>query len=130
MVTQRILGNCPITIVDVWGALHGLELAWNKGFRSIILELDSTSAISLISCSYDLLLPYASVIQRVGDLLQCDWNVKIQNIYREANRIVDALVAKGHLHHIGVVFYCSPPLNIDVFLHEDLVGVAMPRAIL
>ena len=29
------LGSCLITIAEVWGALYGLELAWNKGFHLI-----------------------------------------------------------------------------------------------
>ena len=36
------LGICPITVAEIWGAFYALDMAWMKGYRKVILELDST----------------------------------------------------------------------------------------
>ena len=123
------LESCPVNIGEVWGAFYGLELAWNKRFHLIQLELDSTSAIALISGSANLLHPYATVIQSVRDLIYRPWTVKIMHVFGEGNKAADALAALGHPQHLGVIFYSSPPLSIGTILREDLVGVAMSHAL-
>ncbi|KAH1045742.1 hypothetical protein J1N35_036526 [Gossypium stocksii] len=42
---SRNIGNCSVIDVELWGALKGLQLAWNIGLKRINLELDSTEAI-------------------------------------------------------------------------------------
>ncbi|CAN1147966.1 Putative ribonuclease H protein At1g65750, partial [Linum perenne] len=42
------LGMCTITRAEIRGAITGLELAWDYGFRRVELQLDSKVAISLL----------------------------------------------------------------------------------
>ena len=63
------LGVCPITIAEVWGAFYGLQRACTRGFRRVVFEMDSTSAITLIKGYGQLSHPYA-VSQRVRELLK------------------------------------------------------------
>ena len=120
------LGVCSITIAKVWGAFYGLKLAWDKGLRNVLLEMDSTSAISLITDKVNPLHPFALVIKRVHDLIQRSWNVRIKHIFREANRAADGLANLGHSHDLVVVFYSFSPIVLSSILWDDLVGVALP----
>lgn len=43
------LGRCSIFKAELWGILEGLKLAWDLGFRKIIAELDSLSAVMMIN---------------------------------------------------------------------------------
>ncbi|CAN1156272.1 hypothetical protein LINPERHAP1_LOCUS8824 [Linum perenne] len=43
------LGACSITRAEMRGAIEGLKIAWEAGFRKIILQMDSMAAISLLS---------------------------------------------------------------------------------
>ncbi|CAI0558377.1 unnamed protein product [Linum tenue] len=43
------LGRCTITRAEIWGALRGLQMAWDSGRRRVELQLDSTTAITLLS---------------------------------------------------------------------------------
>ena len=37
-----------MVVADLWGAFHGLNLAWSLGHCKNLMELDSSCAISLI----------------------------------------------------------------------------------
>ena len=42
------LGFCPITVAEIWVAFYGLHLAWQEGYKQVILELDSSATVALI----------------------------------------------------------------------------------
>ena len=123
------LGICPIAVAELWGAYYALLIAWNKGFRQVLLELDSSSAIALIHNECIDNHPFASIIKHVRHLLKRNWVVKIQHVFREANRTTDFMDSKGHEVHLGVCFYEVPPPSLSSFLRDDIVGVAFPRLI-
>ena len=56
------LGRCPISMAEIWGYFHALNLAWKMGYRKVVLELDSIAAIQLIHNCNDLRHPYACVV--------------------------------------------------------------------
>ena len=122
-------GACPVTISELWGAYYGLLLAWNKGWRQAMLEIDSTSAIALIHNTNAECHPYASVLKHVQSLLQRAWVVKIQHIYRERNRAADFLASLGHGLQLGVCFYDLPPIGLASFLREDVAGISFLRLV-
>ena len=70
----------------------------------VILEMDSSTAISLITGDKHIYHPYGLVIQRARNLLQRSWVVEVKHAFGEANRPADALASLGHLHSLGVIF--------------------------
>ncbi|CAN1121084.1 Putative ribonuclease H protein At1g65750 [Linum perenne] len=42
------LGICSITRAELRGAMTGLQIAWDRGFRRIIVQLDSRVAVQLL----------------------------------------------------------------------------------
>ena len=120
------LGVCSITIAEVWRAFYGLQLAWDKGYQMVILEMDSSGAISLITSVKHIYHPYGLVIQRVPNLLKRSWVVEVKHAFREANRSADALASLGHLNSLGVIFYEIPPVSLSSLLCEDFASVVIP----
>ena len=103
------LGICPITVAEIWAVYYSLYLAWQKGFRRILLESDSSSALSLIQKDSIDRHPFASIVKHVRDLLSRDWEVHILHIFCEGNRAADFLANIGHIAQLGVCFYDSVP---------------------
>ena len=42
------VGHCPVVVAKLCNALYALDVAWSMGINHLTLELDSSSAISLI----------------------------------------------------------------------------------
>ena len=123
-------GSCPVIISKLRGAYYGLLLTWNKGWRQMVLEMDSSSAIALIHNTDLDRHPYASVLKHVQSLVQRAWVVKIQHIYLERNRAVDFLASLGHGLQLGVCFYDLPPIGLASFLKDDVAGISFLRVVL
>ena len=120
------LGSCRTTIAEIWGAFYALEMAWNRGFTSIILELDSLSAVHLLQGDLDPKHPYGTVIRRVKNLLQRSWLVRIQHIYRESNKAADFMVSLDHSFYLGFVTTCFLLKVLVVFLERILMEFSIP----
>ncbi|MBA0815447.1 hypothetical protein Gohar_000217 [Gossypium harknessii] len=52
---SRSLGVATVLHSELWAILDGLNLAWDRGFRKIILESDSKEAIDIINNGSDFL---------------------------------------------------------------------------
>ena len=102
-------------------------MVWRDGYRQVILELDSTTAISLIQRGST--YPYLLVVARVQELLHRNWQVLIVCIFQEANRAADALATAGHSLSSGVCYYISCPPWLGLILHDDLAGVSFSRLV-
>ncbi|CAN1147970.1 Putative ribonuclease H protein At1g65750 [Linum perenne] len=89
------LGMCTITRAEIRGAITGLELAWDYGFRRVELQLDSKVAISL--------------------LLSQD-EPEHQHIFREANKAADFLANHGYNFPFGIHLYTLSDCNLGHIL--------------
>ncbi|CAN1148401.1 Putative ribonuclease H protein At1g65750, partial [Linum perenne] len=54
------LGSCSVTRVELRGAIHCLEMAWNNNFIKIQLQLDSQVAIQLLQTEGEILHHHAT----------------------------------------------------------------------
>lgn len=57
---------------ELWGCLHGLKLAWDMGYRQIILEYDATEAVELIQRELNDLHEDHNLIAEIHYLLRRD----------------------------------------------------------
>jgi hypothetical protein len=55
--------------------------------------------------------------------------VKIINIYREANRCADKLASMGSISNTTIVYYEVPPLEVAQIVLDDCRGVSLPRQV-
>ncbi|EEF32082.1 nuclease, putative [Ricinus communis] len=118
-------------VAELFGILNGLNIAWNAGFRNIILETDNKTSVDKIYGDSD--------TKRMGDLedllitsikemLTKEWNIKLQHQYREGNRVADALANFAVDFSPGqIVALHYPPESTISLLMEDIWGMKFPR---
>ncbi|KAE8696959.1 hypothetical protein F3Y22_tig00110637pilonHSYRG00407 [Hibiscus syriacus] len=95
---SKLVGSCSSLDANLWGIYERLELAWNFGARRIILEMDCMNIVSI----FRLFIPYASPC---GGATPSDWIVTVKHVYREGNRVMDALVKLAHTAPLGLNFF-------------------------
>ncbi|CAN1808181.1 Meiotic recombination protein DMC1 homolog [Linum perenne] len=89
------LGTCSITRAEMSEAITGLELAWDKGFRKVVLQLDSLAVISLLTSEDDTDHQHHIETIRFRELKNRDLEVVVQHTYSEENCSADFLASLG-----------------------------------
>ncbi|CAI0468391.1 unnamed protein product [Linum tenue] len=122
-------GVCSITSAELKGAAEGLRLAYNKGYKKVQLNLDSSTAVAIIKNHKDENHRHGIFANQFNFLLNLDWDVKVEHVYREANFAADFLANRGHLYDFGTHSFdvCDPGLNY--WMYHDIVGVTHDRFI-
>ncbi|CAI0627875.1 unnamed protein product [Linum tenue] len=105
------LGNCSITAAELKGAAEGLKMAWDKGYHTVQLNLDSTTTISVIKGSLNDSHRHGNIVIQLRNLPSLDWDVVVSHVFREANFAADFLTKRGHTCNFGTHLF-------DVYIHE------------
>ncbi|KAK9081324.1 hypothetical protein Syun_031103 [Stephania yunnanensis] len=108
------IGKTSVFGAELWGALQGLQLAWDMGFRQIVLELDNKSVVELLNGEKIPLNQHRHIVSLIRQLLQRRWFIRIVHIHREGNRAADWLASMqritrwevtslniAHRHYLG-----------------------------
>ncbi|CAN1138504.1 Putative ribonuclease H protein At1g65750, partial [Linum perenne] len=124
------LGNCSITRAELRGAVSGLQLAWDRGYRRVQLQLDSQCAVSLLQSRDHEDHAHAAILYHAYELLRRDWKVRISHVFRESNHVADHLANRGHYVSFGFhVVELSDP-NLCYWLRYDQLGISEERLIM
>ncbi|KAJ1415874.1 Ribonuclease H domain [Sesbania bispinosa] len=106
-------------LAELLALKQGLELAWEKGHRRLIVETDSLEAIHLVNSPNNHNLYCGDVVRHIQQMLRKDWQIQCTHVMREANLIADYL-AKLHNSGVdGVSVWHDPPLELDHDLALD-----------
>ncbi|XP_054801417.1 uncharacterized protein LOC129305407 [Prosopis cineraria] len=84
------MGDDNHLFAELW-VCYGLRLAWNMGYRKIILESNSTEALRLIVHAENPEHMDFGVIMEVKHLMGRNWKVDTKRIVRDRNKSVDFL---------------------------------------
>ncbi|KAL4325829.1 hypothetical protein GQ457_11G022230 [Hibiscus cannabinus] len=112
------IGSCSILCDELWDAFDSLLLAWQRGFRKVILELDNMQVVLILNGESSALGDNLLVV-RIKELLVRQWDVRVRHIVREANKVVDGLARLVRGEPIGEWFYDIPPLEVSGLLVND-----------
>lgn len=85
-------GFCGITTnlnAELMAIDHGLSLAWSYGYRDVVCESDSKSALDLILGGVFHTHPYAAVIAHIRSFMSYAWNLSFGHTLREGNASAD-----------------------------------------
>ena len=115
------IGIADALRAELWSILHGLKLAWDMGFRRVILETDSQLAIHVIS-SRNSLDPNYNLVALIRLQLQMDWNCELTFAWREANGCAHALAQAGLQMDFQEESLAHPPPWYLSILSSDLNG--------
>ncbi|XP_054782099.1 uncharacterized protein LOC129289366 [Prosopis cineraria] len=105
----HFLGSCSAYEAEAWAIWKGLQLAWDMGFKKVILESDAKAVIDdlkdISRNNKDSLL-----ILQIRSMLSFDWEVQVTHISRTQNCVADAL-AKEDLHSSSLLVVTTPYLR-------------------
>lgn len=123
-------GSTTCTKAELLAAMRGVALAWNKGYRKILLEVDSMVVVRELLGELRPSSPYFHIVRRYKEMIfDREWEVVVQHCYREANRAADWLANHGvELIPKLVIMEAAPP-DLRAVLLEDLSGVALLRRV-
>ncbi|XP_039051857.1 uncharacterized protein LOC120193432 [Hibiscus syriacus] len=108
--------NCFSFEQPARGAYLDLLLAWDVGFRRVVLQVDSLDGRHYLRND-------SSVIHNLKwhfeELTQRNWIVKIQHVLHEGNKMVDAL---AKITSFATTVFADPPLPVISLLHADIAS--------
>ncbi|KAH1047940.1 hypothetical protein J1N35_038724 [Gossypium stocksii] len=85
----------------------------------MVLKLDSIEAIQLLKCSPS--DNYSNAVARdIQNMLKRNWVVNVKHVYREGNRITDALASSAFNRSLGLRICTQPPEEAFWVLHDDM----------
>ncbi|CAN1726094.1 Putative ribonuclease H protein At1g65750 [Linum perenne] len=100
-----------------------MKMEWDLGVKQLCIQTDSTTDSTLTHQHFLLVLEFRELLSR-------HWDVKLTHVFREANQAADYMANLGHSFDFGFQFFHIPDSSLCNWLRYDLVGVAMPQAVL
>ncbi|CAN1285203.1 hypothetical protein LINPERPRIM_LOCUS18909 [Linum perenne] len=97
--------------------------------RESLLKSTLSAAISLLSANGEIVHQHTREVLQIQELLNGDWEVKLQHIYREGNKVVDFLAGLGGMQSAGQSFVAGAQTTVAggrVKQSQTQGNVAMP----
>ncbi|CAL1398112.1 unnamed protein product [Linum trigynum] len=123
------LGACTITRAEIKGVIEGLNRAWDYGYRKVMVGIDSTAALHLLTTTDQEDQRYLILIKQFQRLLNRNWEVKISHVYRECNKAADYLANRGHELSLEVHYFSISDSGLSFWVLYDCMGIAQTRLI-
>lgn len=125
----KCCGDCSIDKAELWGILHGLRLAWNRGIRFVELETDSESSVRMIQNNVGSKHPLFVFIQEIRQLISRDWECHVKYIPRQKNQVADWLAKNSLTQDHDLVIWDEPPQGLSSLLLADSMCISFPRLV-
>lgn len=113
------IGQAFALIAELWEFSLGLRLAWNMRLRQVLLEIESKSVAELLLARVECHRHW-SLVRPIKQLLDRNWKVEVQHIYREGNKCADRFANIALGNPLGVSRLIHPLLNCKSFLGNIL----------
>lgn len=123
-------GSCGYTTnlnAELHAIYHGLRLAWNNGFRKVLCESDSMTALDLISSKLDKTHPYFPLVDRIKQFKHHSWELSFHHSLREGNFCADWLAKFGSSMDHGLHTWNHCPTELASTLLADAMGILRLR---
>ncbi|KAF2284850.1 hypothetical protein GH714_031242 [Hevea brasiliensis] len=113
-----------------YAILEGLNLAWRRGCKKLIVECDNLEVISMLKGNMEPHAFCSSLIYSILDLVKRDWELDFRHIYREANKCADWLAQWAVSLNQSVFNLLQPPTGLNQWLLHDHLKVAYSRTVI
>ncbi|KAF2300108.1 hypothetical protein GH714_009037 [Hevea brasiliensis] len=78
------VGSYSVLNAELWAILEGLNLAWRRGCKKLVVECDNLEVISMLKGNMEPHALCSLLIYSILDLVKRDWELDFRHIYREA----------------------------------------------
>ncbi|KAG7540165.1 Ribonuclease H domain [Arabidopsis thaliana x Arabidopsis arenosa] len=123
------IGICSAPLAELWGVYYGLYIAWERRATRLEIEVDSEMVVGFLQTGISEAHPLSFLVRLCHGFIARDWIVRFSHVYREANRLADALANYAFSLPLGFHFFASIPDSVNVVLLEDTGGTAFPRRV-
>lgn len=100
--------NCGVLEAELWGIYHGLKKSWEMGYRKVIMESDSISAVRNVNGNETTGGPCKNLVHKCRTLMRQHWEIVIHHVPREQNQVANALAQTTSNHQEGVRHHIHP----------------------
>ena len=91
------------------------------------LEVDSAVVVGFLKTGIEETHPLSFLVRLCHGYLSKDWIVRIDHVYREANRLADGLANYAFTLPLGIHSFDYIPPDVISILEDDVLGVSRPR---
>ncbi|KAJ1404238.1 Ribonuclease H domain [Sesbania bispinosa] len=121
------VGVAEVLKVELLAILHGLNIAWRDGFKTLQCFSDSKLALSLLEQPPSCFHKYASIIAQIRNLIARDWRVSFHHVCCEDNQAADFLAKLGARSVEQLVEFIHPPQGLPELLFADENQISFAR---
>ncbi|KAF7838057.1 putative ribonuclease H protein [Senna tora] len=118
----KYLGDCSVLQAELYAIANGLEVAWSLGFRKVVIESDSLTAVNLLKTPVRSTHPCAAILFRIQTLSAQDWLVSCVHVLREGNMAADAVAAHALTMLDNLAVFTMAPAFLTRWLKHDSDG--------
>lgn len=123
------IGRCTIQEVEAWGVLQGLCLASCLGVQYLVVESDCKTTIDQLRRLENTREHLPNIIQRCVHESRKFSRVVFNHVFREQNRLADALAKLALRGQCGLHIYDSTPPALQDAVLDDQRGVGFKRRV-
>ncbi|CAN1191028.1 Putative ribonuclease H protein At1g65750 [Linum perenne] len=110
---------------ELRGIIEGMNLAWERGIRKLCIQTNSRAAVDI-----NLDHQHAGLARIYAEMIGRDWEVSLEHVYRESNRLADSLAVKGHASPYRVQFVEGSDPVVAPWLDYDHQRTTQPRLVM
>ena len=111
------------------GTLGWFKIDWFGGYTHVKVEVDCLLALHLLDQEGKHVNAYSNFIRQIISILDREWQIELQHVYREGNKCADFLASYTLQLDVGKHLLLHPPDGLRRLLDEDEHGVGQDRLI-
>ncbi|WCJ35846.1 Polynucleotidyl transferase ribonuclease H-like superfamily protein [Euphorbia peplus] len=110
---------------ELWSIYQGLVLAWEKGYRKVVVESEKPFTVECLTKLPTQKNPNRISLDCCLNVMKRDWECKIELIHGDANLSASWLASRFD-DHPGLNFFKSPPDGLVQLLKNDSWAMCPP----
>lgn len=125
----RNCGKVNSVMAELWALRDGLHMAAMQNTHYLIVELNALAVVQLMKSSIAN-LSLEPLLTNCRLLLKKFPHLRVEHVYREANKCADALANIGSNSNVPFILFAYPPPVVDRLCTLDIEGAFCNRLIL
>jgi ribonuclease HI len=125
----KALGDTTAYMAELWGVFEGLVLARRLGVAKLEVRIDSAVIAQNLHDRKEGSIMGITLMKMIYKILEDFQEVRIINVFHEANRCADMLANIGCKISDNIVYFVHPPSEVVQLVDDDYRGVSFPRTV-